>query len=169
MFHLRRYAANLSIVRCLLRNCSRPLLVESEQRVEETGVLTRSGDLEDECPAVPKSGETLVSTEESRGSKDKHLEVTSMIPSRPPRKHDKILRLRKFPFDIFKCVTLTRPFVNLFRPYLIDILSILITGPQNLRRKIQSWASAHLSFLSLSFLYYPFAPSTPSTLNSYSR
>lgn len=149
---------------------TRPLLTESEQRVrEETGAPSRSDDLEDECPAVPKSGETLVSTQESKGSEDKRLEVTSSIPSRPPPKHDKILRLRKFRFDIFKCVTLTRPFVNLFRPYLIDILSILITGPQNLHRKIQSWTPTRLPFLSLSFLYHPFPPSTPSTLNSHRR
>jgi hypothetical protein len=146
--------------------CSHPLLTESEQRVrEETGALTRSGDLrlEDECPAVPKSGEALVSTQESKGSEDKRLEVTSIIPSRPPPKHDKIVRWRKFRFDILKCVTLTRLFVNLFRLYLI------VAGRQNLRHKIQSWAPTRLPFLSLSFLYYPFAPSTPSTLNSYRR
>jgi hypothetical protein len=81
------------------------IYVESEQRVrEETGALTRSGDLrlEDECPAVPKSGEALVSTQESKGSEDKRLEVTSIIPSRPPPKHDKIVRWRKFRFDILK-------------------------------------------------------------------
>ena len=86
--------------------CSRSSLTESEQRVQETGALSRSGDLGDESPAVPKFGETFVSSQESKGSEDKRLEVTSIILSRPPPKHDKILRLGKFRFDIFKCVTL---------------------------------------------------------------
>lgn len=78
------------------------IYVESEQRVEETGAPSRSGDLKDECPAVPKSGETLVSTQETKSSEDKRLKVTSIIPSRPPPKHDKNLCLRRFRFDIFK-------------------------------------------------------------------